>query len=222
MTRASAAALVVLALAAGLALRLARLDSRPMHHDEANQAVKFGALVEHGEYRYDTHDHHGPTLYYLTLPVAWLRGQTTLAALDETTVRLVPVLFGTATILLFPLLAPGIGRTAAATGALLTAVSPAMVFYSRMYIQEAMFTGFTLGFVIALGRAVTEPGLRWPVVAGVAAGLAMATKETAVIVLPAAIAAVLLARRVGPPAHPTPMGGEGARPLRAAREPPPV
>ena len=87
MTRAGAGALVALALAAGLALRLARLDVRPMHHDEANQAVKFGALLEPGEYRYDAHDHHGPTLYYLTLPAAWLRGQTTLASLDERTLR---------------------------------------------------------------------------------------------------------------------------------------
>lgn len=196
MTRASAAALVVVALSAGLALRLARLDSRPMHHDEANQAVKFGALVERGAYRYDTHDHHGPTLYYFTLPSAWLRGQTTLAALDETTIRLVPVAFGVATILLVPLLAPGIGRTAAAAGALLTAVSPAMVYYSRMYIQESLFACFTLAFVLALGRAVSGNGLRWPVLAGVAAGLAMATKETAAIVLPAAVVAVLLARSV--------------------------
>jgi uncharacterized protein (TIGR03663 family) len=196
MTRASAAALVVVALSAGLALRLARLDSRPMHHDEANQAVKFGALVERGDYRYDTHDHHGPTLYYFTLPSAWLRGQTTLAALDETTIRLVPVAFGAATILLFLLLVPGIGRTAAAAGALLTAVSPAMVYYSRMYIQESLFACFTLAFVIALGRAVTGAGLRWALTAGVAAGLAMATKETAAIVLPAAVVAVLLARGV--------------------------
>ena len=29
-----------------LALRLARLDVRPMHNDEANQAIKFGALLE--------------------------------------------------------------------------------------------------------------------------------------------------------------------------------
>jgi len=56
-----------------------------MHHDEANQAVKFGALLERGEYRYDANDHHGPTLYYLTLPAAWLRGQSTLASLDERT-----------------------------------------------------------------------------------------------------------------------------------------
>jgi len=62
MTRAGVSAVVAIALTAALALRLARLDVRPMHHDEANQAVKFGTLLEHGEYRYDAHDHHGPTL----------------------------------------------------------------------------------------------------------------------------------------------------------------
>jgi uncharacterized protein (TIGR03663 family) len=193
MTRAGAAACVVLALLAGLALRLARLDARPMHHDEANQAVKFGALVERGEYRYDAHDHHGPTLYYLTLPSAWLRGQFTLAALDERTLRAVPVAFGAATILLLLLVAPAIGRDAVAAAALLVATSPAMVFYSRMYIQESMFAFFTLAFAISLGRAVTEPGMRWPVLAGVAAGLAVATKETSAIVLPAAVVACALA-----------------------------
>ena len=158
MTRASAAALVAVALAAGLALRLARLDVRPMHHDEANQAVKFGALVERSQYRYDTHDHHGPTLYYLTLPAAWLRGQATLASLDERTLRAVPAVFGAATILLLPLLTSGIGRTAVASAAVLMALSPAMVFYSRMYIQESMFACFALAFTIAVGRAMTEPG----------------------------------------------------------------
>ena len=104
-------------VAAGLALRLARLDVRPMHHDEANQAVKFGALLERGEYRYDAHDHHGPTLYFLTLPAAWLRGQATLATLDERTLRGVTAVFGAATILLLPLVSAGIGRTAAAASA---------------------------------------------------------------------------------------------------------
>jgi uncharacterized protein (TIGR03663 family) len=194
MTRASAAACVVLALLAGLALRLARLDVRPMHHDEANQGVKFGALLERGEYRYDAHDHHGPTLYFLTLPSAWLSGRSTLASIDERTLRVVPVFFGVATILLLPLLGPAIGREAVAASAVLLAVSPAMVFYSRMYIQESMFAFFTLAFTIALGRAATEPGLRWPLLAGLAAGLAIATKETSAIVLPAAVVACVLAR----------------------------
>jgi uncharacterized protein (TIGR03663 family) len=193
MTRAGAGVLVALALTAGLALRIARLAERPMHHDEANQAVKFGALLEQGEYRYDARDHHGPTLYYLTLPSAWLRGQQTLALLDEATLRGVPVVFGAATILLLPLLSPGLGRTAVVTAAILMALSPAMVFYSRMYIQEALFGCFALAFVIGVGRVATGGGLGWASMMGVAAGLAMATKETAAIVLPSAVAAAATA-----------------------------
>jgi uncharacterized protein (TIGR03663 family) len=193
MTRGCASALVVVALAAGLPLRFARLDVRPMHHDEANQAVKFGTLLERGEYRYDANDHHGPTLYYLTLPAAWLRGQGTLASLDEWTLRGVTAAFGAATMLLLPLLSSGIGRTAVAASAVLMALSPAMVFYSRMFIQESLFACFTLAFMIAVGRVMTGGGLVWSVLAGVAAGLAVATKETSVIVLPAALAACAFA-----------------------------
>ena len=73
------------------------------------------------------------------------------------------------------------------------ALSPAMVFYSRMYIQESLFACFTLAFVIALGRVATGGGLGWSALAGVAAGLAVATKETSVIVLPAALVACAIA-----------------------------
>jgi uncharacterized protein (TIGR03663 family) len=205
MTRAGVGAVLAIALTAALALRLARLDVRPMHHDEANQAVKFGTLLERGEYRYDSHDHHGPTLYYLSLPAAWLRGQFTLAALDERTLRGVTAMFGTATILLLPLLSDGIGRTAVAAAAILVALSPAMVFYSRMFIQESLFACFTLAFVIAIGRVTLGGGLVWSMLAGIAAGLAVATKETSAIVLPAALAAVAIAWwSLGPgrPNHP--------------------
>ena len=184
---------VAVALAAGLTLRLVRLDARPMHHDEANQALKFGALLERGEYAYDAHDHHGPTLYYLTLPFAWARGQTALASLDERTLRAVPVAFGAATILLLVLLRVGLEPAAVGTAALLMALSPAMVFYSRMYIQEPMFACLTLAFTIALGRAATEDGWRWPILAGIAAGMAVATKETSILAIPASVVACALA-----------------------------
>lgn len=195
MTRAGAGVLVALALAAAIGLRGARLGERPMHHDEANQALKFGDLLERGTYAYDTFDHHGPTLYYLTVPVAWLRGQATLASTDEWTLRGLPVAFGAATILLVLLLPRGLGRTTGAAAAALIAVSPAMVFYSRMYIQESLFAAFSLAFAIALGRAVAGGGRRWPLAAGLAAGLTVATKETAVLVLPAAVSACVLAWR---------------------------
>ena len=64
------------ALAVALALRLPRLDERPMHNDEAVNAIKFGQLWERGTYRYDPNEFHGPTLYYGTLPVVWLAPET--------------------------------------------------------------------------------------------------------------------------------------------------
>ncbi len=186
-------AVLLAALALALALRLARADLRPMHHDEANQAVKFGELLETGDYRYDRHDHHGPTLYYLTLPAAWLRGQHTLAALDERTLRAVPAVFGAGLLLLLLPMSRGMGRGAVAVAAMLAAVSPVMTFYSRFFIQESVFVFFSVGFLAAAGSYAQSRRARWAIGAGAFAGLAYATKETSVVVLPAALAALALA-----------------------------
>ena len=195
MSRVAFGCLMGLALVLALAFRLAEPDLRPMHHDEANQAVKFGTLLETGEYQYDKEDHHGPTLYYLTLPVAWARGQSTLASLDELTLRAVPAIFGAGLILLFLLLGGVLGREAMAASAMLCALSPVLTYYSRFYIQESLLAFFTTGFLIALGRYVQRPGIAMACWAGVCAGFAYATKETAAIVLPAAVAAAFVAHR---------------------------
>ena len=57
---------------AGVALVLwsLSLDQRPMHNDEAVNGIKFGQLWEHGGYKYDPNEHHGPSLYYATLALA--------------------------------------------------------------------------------------------------------------------------------------------------------
>jgi uncharacterized protein (TIGR03663 family) len=196
MSRAVFGAAFAAALAAALWLRLADPAARPMHHDEANQAVRFGHLLEAGAYRYDPHDHHGPTLYYLTLPFAWARGQHTLAALDERTIRMAPALFGAGLLLLFLPLSRGLGRGSVAAAAALAALSPALVYYSRFYIQEALFTLFALGFLVLAGRYALRPRTGTALAAGVLAGLAFATKETAVIVLPIAALACLVAARL--------------------------
>ncbi len=193
MNRAVFGSLIAAALVLALAFRLPGLERRPMHHDEANQALKFGTLLEQGHYRYDRVDHHGPTLYYLTLPSAWLRGQTTLASLDERTLRVVPALFGAGLILLIAGFASGLGRTAVVAAAFLAALSPAFTFYSRFYIQESIFTGVALGGVWCLGRYVAWRRQADAVWAGVFAGLAYATKETSVLVMAAAVAAAALA-----------------------------
>ncbi|HOG29932.1 MAG TPA: TIGR03663 family protein, partial [Vicinamibacterales bacterium] len=210
---------VTAALALALAFRLAGAAARPMHHDEANQAVKFGELLETGDYRYDRNDHHGPTLYYLTLPAAWARGQATLASLDERTLRAVPALFGAGLILLLVPLARGLGRPAAAAAAMLAAVSPLLVYYSRFYIQESLFACFSLACLAAVGRFAERPSRAAALCAGWCAGLAYATKETSILLLPAVAAAALLARgsaeRDGS-VQPAPAGDRRARRSAAA------
>lgn len=215
MSRTICWGLFAAALAAGLLLRLASVDARPMHHDEANQAVRFGLLLETGHYQYDPEDHHGPTLYYLTLPVAWLRGQRTLASLDERTLRMVPALFGAGTILLCALLAGPLGRGAASVAALLVAISPAFTYYSRFYIQESAFVFFALGFLVALGRYTVRPRAATALGAGALAGLAYATKETSVVVFAAAVAAAVIARALAVPRPPAP-GDRSGRPVAHA------
>lgn len=177
-----------------LFVRLHRLDHRVMHGDEANQAVKTGVLLETGEYRFDPQDHHGPTLYYLTLPFAWLKGETTLAALTERTVRTVPVTAGVLVVVLGVLLAAPAGRTAANGTALLLAVAPAGVYFSRYYIQETLLLAFTLGaFVCAREWWRRGGGLRWALATGACVGLMQASKASAPLFLIAAALALLVA-----------------------------
>src|SRR5215213_5894073 len=85
--------LFFLLLTAALTLRCARLDHRPMHNDEAVNAVKFGRLLETHAYRYDPNEHHGPSLYYATVPTVRLAGSATYESLTEGQLRFVTVLF---------------------------------------------------------------------------------------------------------------------------------
>jgi uncharacterized protein (TIGR03663 family) len=187
-------AALVVALAGGALLRIPCLDLRPMHTDEAVHAVKFGVLLENGTYRYDRDEYHGPTLNYFTLLPAWLTGTRTLAAVTETTLRIVPVFFGLCLLLLI-LILPDLSPAASASAVLLTAFSPAMVFYSRYYIQETLLVCFSFGLIVAAWRLLSGGGRVWAVMAGASAGLMIATKETWIIsagMMGLAIAGVLV------------------------------
>jgi len=185
-------ACLLILTAAAWAIRTPRLGQRPMHGDEANQAVKAGILLETGEYRYDPQEHHGPSLYWLTLPSLWMHGRTSFAETTETDYRIVPVVFGVGLVLLLWMLADGLGRGAALLAGLFTAISPAFVFYSRYYIQETLLVFFALAALTAGWRYVRSKKLRWAIVCGAAVGLMHAAKETWVISAAAAGAGLAL------------------------------
>ena len=131
-----------------------------MHADEAVHAAKLGTLLEQGRYAYDPEEFHGPTLNYLTLLPARLQGAVRYADLDERTLRSVPAAMGVLLVAAHALLIPLIGVPAAAAAALLTALSPAMVFYSRYYIQETLLVFFSFGALISVCRYLLRPGAR--------------------------------------------------------------
>jgi len=105
--------LILAATVVALSLCLPRLRQRPMHGDEAVHAVKFGDLLERGDYTYDPNEFHGPTLNYLTLVPAWLASAETLTEVSEFTLRIVPVFFAVLMVLGLLLLVDGLGRAAA-------------------------------------------------------------------------------------------------------------
>ncbi|MCW3099308.1 MAG: hypothetical protein JWL77_4926 [Chthonomonadaceae bacterium] len=174
-------AILTLLAVGALLFRLPALDNRPMHGDEAVHAFKFRDLWEKGVYRYDPNEYHGPTIYYAELPVVWLKGIKSFNDVREGDYRLPTVVFGAAMLLLLIPLHDALGKHGTLVAALLLAVSPAFVFYSRDYIQEILLAFFTLGMLACGWRYIRSRKPAWLIGAGISAGLMIATKETAVV-----------------------------------------
>ncbi len=183
-SRTDVTAFGILVLAA--VLRFQDLSLRPFHHDEGVNGFFLARLVREGVFKYDPSNYHGPTLYYLTLPLVGIFGLSDLA------VRGTTVVFGMLTVF-------GLWRFLSRTGSgwalaamALLATSPGAVFFSRYFIHEALFVAFT---VFALAAAPSSHRLqRWRFLAtGVALGLLFATKETAFVSLGAVVGGAVVA-----------------------------
>jgi len=197
----SGPALGILFIAAiALAVRCAGLEHRPFHGDEANQAYKTGRLLETGRYVYDPHDHHGPTLYYLALAPLEVCGIHSMADMEMWMLRVVPVVFSVATLLLLIPLGSALPPGAGICAALLFAASPAFTFYSRYYIQESLLIFFTNGAILFGWRYAKRASTFDAVGLAVSLALMHATKETAALAFAAMVFsfALTLAWRFGP------------------------
>lgn len=165
-------------LSGGAFFRLWRLADRPMHTDESVHAEKFRALLEDGFYAYDPHEFHGPTLNYVTLISAWFRGEKTYPQIDERTLRIVPAVFGIALILTPLFFLRAVRLRSILFCSVLIAFSPALVYYSRYYIQEMLLVFFTACFLGCLWNYIQSRKLTWVILTGVFLGLMHASKET--------------------------------------------
>lgn len=175
-------ALVLLALAwPGLATRI-------VHTDEAVNAVITGRLLAGEAFDYQAHDHHGPTYFALSAIVARAAGAHDLASLDETSLRAPAVVSGLVVVAAFAWLALSLGAPPVFAAAWLWVVSPLALYFGRYAIHETLFVALTIALVAALQH---PGGVARAVLVGIAGGLLLATKETALAVFLALAAASL-------------------------------
>jgi uncharacterized protein (TIGR03663 family) len=156
-------------------LRCYKLGLKPFHHDEGVNGFFLTTLVREGKYAYNPHDYHGPTLYFF----AWVAAK--LFGLNGIAVRMVPVVFGIATVVLVLAMRRYIGSIGALSAGLLIAVSPGAVYISRYFIHESMFVFFTVAILITIMRWYETTNVAYLITAAATAALLFATKETAFI-----------------------------------------
>jgi len=188
-------AVVAIMLVAAI-LRLYNLNLVPLHHDEGVNGNFLVRLVREGYYHYDPANYHGPTLYYFAAVVAWILRPFVgaEASLSTTGIRLVPALFGVATIGLIFTLRRNLGTIATLSAAFLLALSPGAVYLSRYFIHETLFVFFTVGIVVALLKYSEHPNPIYLVLTAISAALLFATKETAMISVAVLLIALVITR----------------------------
>jgi DNA-binding beta-propeller fold protein YncE/4-amino-4-deoxy-L-arabinose transferase-like glycosyltransferase len=169
----------VLALIAGVALRLAQLDQHALSRTEARwayDAYRFyrGEALAPGE--------NFPT----TAPITLIANAASffLFGVTDATARLAGALFGIGTLLLAFGLRPFVGRPAVAGMVALLALSPTLVFFSRTDVATSAGVFALMLVVVSLMRAgedavADEPRLRWAMLLGLGLGLAFASGPAA-------------------------------------------
>ena len=183
----------IVIIIAAAAFRVPRLDLRPVHGDEANQAVKTGILYDTGVYTYDPHEHHGPTLYYFALPILYLSGVDSFKTSDIIHYRALVVFFSLVMMCLLWPLRSALGTGAILWSALFLAVSHGMTYYSRYFVQEILFVCFIQATFVFGWLYLRRPRFLWACLLGVCLGLVHATKETSIIIAFAGLSAIVFA-----------------------------
>jgi uncharacterized protein (TIGR03663 family) len=184
-----AALLSVLAFAASL--RFPDLGIKPLHSDESVNGWFTLKLFFWGRYEYQPADYHGPLLYFVNLVAALLLGPS-----DES-LRLGTAVTGSLTALCLLPARRFLGRSGLLVAGLLLAASPPHVYFSRTCIHEVYLIAATILWAACLVRYAAAPDDRFARWSSVAAALAFATKETALLTAASLAGGGLLAWSLG-------------------------
>jgi uncharacterized protein (TIGR03663 family) len=161
-------AIIVLAIAS----RFASLDLKAIHHDESIHA-KWSYDMFKGTfiYRYDP-TWHGPLLYYLVSASFMLFGGD-----NEITARLMPALFGIATVSICWFLRPLLGRFGALFAGTLVLISPTILYFNRSLRHDSFALFGELLFAIGVFRFLQSRKWLWMAWAGLGLAITYASHE---------------------------------------------
>src|SRR5579875_977486 len=124
-------------VAVALLLRLHDLGARALHHDESLHAVYSWKLFQGQGYVHDPMMH-GPFQFHAKALMFFLFGD------NDVTARLAEVLLGTGLVALACLLRAELGRFGALAAAVLLALSPSLLYFSRFSREDILFAFHTL------------------------------------------------------------------------------
>jgi uncharacterized protein (TIGR03663 family) len=164
----------IVLVAVALALRFYQLGDRPFHHDESQDAYFSWIFYKNGDYAYNPLLH-GPLRFYLTASMYALFGAS------DFTARLAPALMGTLMVPMPYLLRRQLGRVAAFTAAVLLAIGPSYLYFSRFAREDIYIAAITLALLVVVFRFLDRPRGHQPALAGALLALSFATKESTFI-----------------------------------------
>ena len=169
------AASYALLMAAAATMRLWDLGSRAMHHDESLHAF-FSWLLYQGDGYVHSPMMHGPFQFEANAAIFLALGDS------DFTSRLLYAAAGTLLVGMPLLLRPRMGRLGALAAALLLAVSPTLLYFSRFARNDIIMAVWTLGLVVAMWRYLDEGKDRYLYAASALLALMFATKESSYLV----------------------------------------
>lgn len=168
----------VLILILAFILRFWQLDLKLLHHDEAIHSWFCYELLTKGAWQYDP-SYHGPFLYFVTTGLFALIGPSDFAA------RLLPSLFGFCILpLVWYIYKIGyLNKNQTLIAALLIAISPDMVYFSRFLRHDIFMLFFTMLLMVAILYWFERGQTRFAILAAVAAAGALSCKEEMPVII---------------------------------------
>lgn len=154
--------------------RVIGLGDRAMSHDESLHTVYSWQLYDGRGYQHQPMMH-GPLKFILNAVVYFLLG------VDDWTSRIQVALFGVAMVWLAWFFRRWLGKTGAFATAVMFAISPALLYYSRYIRDEVMLCALLVLLALCLFRYLESRSTAWLIGVAVTLGFAFLTMEASFI-----------------------------------------